>query len=60
MYYIAMWPNNTCLMAPFQRHLNKPALERETLRDFNEATGDGVAVVSAEVYANYFHLTLCR
>jgi len=44
------------LMAFFQDNLGKPAPERQTILDFAEARDDGVAVASAEPYANHLHL----
>jgi len=41
----------------FQDTLGKPAPERQTILDFTGARDDGVAVASAEPYANHFHLT---
>ena len=37
--------------------LGKPAPEKYTILNFTEARDDGVAVASAEPYANHLHLT---
>jgi len=42
----------------FQENLGKPAPERLTILDFNEARNDGVAVMSASPYANHLRLVL--
>ena len=40
----------------FQNNLGKPALKRYTILDFTGARDDGVAVASAEPYANHLQL----
>jgi len=43
-------------MAFFQDNLGKPAPERKTILDFNEAKDDEMAMASAKPYANHVHL----
>ena len=40
----------------FQDNLGRPAPDGYTILDFTGARDDGVAVASAEPYANHFHL----
>jgi len=57
------WLENrqTLIYWPFcQDSLRKPAPERLTNLDFNEARDDGVAVASAGPYANHLHLDADR
>jgi len=51
---------DTCLSFFFQKDLGEPALERQTILDFNEARDDGVAVASAGPYANHLHFAAER
>jgi len=42
----------------FQYSLGKPALERQIILDFNEASDDGVEAASAGPYANHLNFAL--
>jgi len=59
-YYFNIKNYDTRLTAFFQDNLGKPAPDRQTILNFNEARNDGVAVASAGPYANYFHFAADR